>query len=49
MSDGRLARFFANGMLLNVIAAMGFHEETEPEPWARRLLTGCRQGDESES
>ena len=36
-SDRRLARFFANGMLLNVIASMGFHEEAEPEPWAYRL------------
>ena len=43
-SDQRLARFFANGMLLNVIAAMGFHEEAHPEPWAFRLLTGCREG-----
>ena len=43
--DARLARFFANGMLLNVIAAMGFHEEAEPEPWALRLMTGCREGD----
>jgi hypothetical protein len=45
-SDKRLARFFANGMLLNVIAAMGFHEEAEPEPWALRLMTGCRGSDE---
>jgi AcrR family transcriptional regulator len=44
-SDKRLARFFANGMLLNVIAAMGFHEDAEPEPWAYRLLTGCREED----
>jgi hypothetical protein len=44
-SDQRLARFFANGMLLNVIAAMGFHEEAEPEPWAYRLLTGCRDSE----
>jgi AcrR family transcriptional regulator len=44
-SDARLARFFANGMLLNVIAAMGFHEEAEPEPWAYRLMTGCREGE----
>jgi AcrR family transcriptional regulator len=44
-SDARLARFFANGMLLNVIAAMGFHEEAEPEPWAFRLMTGCREGE----
>lgn len=46
-SPARLARFFATGMLLNVIAAMGLHEEAEPEPWAQRLLTGCRQGDEA--
>jgi AcrR family transcriptional regulator len=46
VSAQRLARFFANGMLLNVIAAMGFHEEAEPEPWALRLMTGCRE-DES--
>ena len=45
-SDRRLARFFANGMLLNVIAAMGFHEESEPEPWAFRLMTGCRESEE---
>ena len=45
VSDQRLARFFANGMLLNVIAAMGFHEEAEPEPWAYRLMTGCRDGE----
>jgi AcrR family transcriptional regulator len=45
-SQKRLARFFANGMLLNVIAAMGFHEEAEPEPWAYRLMTGCRESDQ---
>ena len=42
----RLARFFADGMLLNVIAAMGFHEDAEPEAWAARLLSGCRAPDE---
>jgi AcrR family transcriptional regulator len=46
-SDRRLARFFANGMLLNVIAAMGFHEEAEPEQWAYRLLTGSREQGEA--
>ena len=46
-SDQRLARFFANGMLLNVIAAMGFHEEAEPEQWAYRLLTGSRDQGEA--
>jgi len=45
-SEKRLARAFANAMLLNVIAAMGFHEEAEPEGWALRLMTGCRQTEE---
>jgi AcrR family transcriptional regulator len=45
-SEGRLATFFAKGMLLNVIAAMGLHAEAEPEPWASRLLTGSREGGE---
>jgi AcrR family transcriptional regulator len=34
-----VSRFFAIGMLLNVIAAMGVQEGAEP--WAARLLTGC--------
>jgi hypothetical protein len=34
-------------MLLNVIAAMGFHEEAEPEQWAYRLLTGSREQGEA--
>jgi len=46
VSQRRLARFFANGMLFNVIAAMGLHEEAEPEPWAVRLMAGCRETDE---
>ena len=45
VSQRRLARFFANGMLWNVIAAMGFHEEAEPEPWAARLMAGCSDMD----
>jgi AcrR family transcriptional regulator len=38
----KIAKFFANGMLLNVIAAM----ELDPgdEPWADRLLSGCENG-----
>jgi len=44
-SAARLARFFATGMLLNVIAALGLHEEQEPEPWALGLLTGSRGPD----
>jgi AcrR family transcriptional regulator len=43
VSDEQLSRFFAKGMLLNVIAAMGLHEEAEPEPWASRLLTSGRE------
>jgi AcrR family transcriptional regulator len=38
----RLARFFAMGMLFNVVGAMGLHEEADPEPWAARLMAGCR-------
>jgi AcrR family transcriptional regulator len=41
----RLARFFAMGMLFNVVGAMGLHEDSEPEPWAARLLAGCRDLD----
>jgi AcrR family transcriptional regulator len=43
-SEARLATFFAKGMLLNVIAAMGLHEGPEPEPWAQRLVSGSREG-----
>src|SRR3990170_3036827 len=41
VSAPRLARFFAMGMLHNVVAATGLHEEAEPEPWAVRLIAGC--------
>jgi len=37
----RVAQFFAMGMLFNVLAAMGFHGDEEPEPWAARLMAGC--------
>jgi AcrR family transcriptional regulator len=37
----RIARFFATGMLLNVIAALGL--DRDPEPWAQRLLAGCKE------
>jgi AcrR family transcriptional regulator len=43
VGPARLARFFAMGMLFNVVAAMGFHEDAEPEPWAVRLLSGSRE------
>jgi hypothetical protein len=35
----RISRFFAAGMLLNVIASMGLQSPTQP--WAVRLLEGC--------
>jgi AcrR family transcriptional regulator len=35
----QISRFFAAGMLLNVIASMGLQNPTEP--WAVRLLEGC--------
>ena len=40
-SPGEVTRFFAAGMLLNVIAAMGVQDGSEP--WAGRLLSGCMQ------
>lgn len=36
--DDRIQFFFAKGMLINVIAAMGAHELDEP--WTRTLMTG---------
>src|SRR5438445_1094328 len=37
-----VATFFAQGMLLNVFASMGL-TVGEPEPWAERLLAGCKE------
>ena len=37
--DERIQFFFAKGMLINVIAAMGAHELDEP--WTRTLMTGA--------
>jgi hypothetical protein len=34
--------FFAQGMLINVMSAMGLKDSDEP--WARRLLEGCKEG-----
>jgi AcrR family transcriptional regulator len=34
------ARFFANGMLMNVLASMGAPDEE----WGRRLVEGCKDG-----
>ena len=36
-----VASFFAKGMLMNVIASMGM--TATPEPWATRLLEGCKE------
>jgi AcrR family transcriptional regulator len=36
----RTAAFFAKGMLLNVLNAMGVFED--PTPWGDRLIEGCR-------
>ena len=37
-----VSAFFAKGMLLNVITAMSLLDADEP--WARRLVEGCRNG-----
>jgi len=39
-----VARFFAQGMLLNVFASMGLFVG-QAEPWAERLLAGCKEID----
>jgi len=36
-----VSAFFGKGMLLNVVASMGLLEN--PEPWAERLLEGCKE------
>jgi hypothetical protein len=39
-----LARFFAKGMLMNVLAAMDYSIKDEPrDSWAARLAEGCRE------
>jgi hypothetical protein len=35
-----ISRFFANGMLMNVLASM----QAPEEDWGRRLLEGCKDG-----
>ena len=42
--EARLSRFFARGMLLNVIASMELIDSDEP--WAKALIEGCRQHEE---
>jgi AcrR family transcriptional regulator len=39
-----VSRFFAQGMLLNVVASMGL--DTYAEPWAERLMQGCKETDD---
>jgi AcrR family transcriptional regulator len=41
LGEKAVADFFALGMLLNVFASMGL--TVDPEPWAERLLAGCKQ------
>jgi AcrR family transcriptional regulator len=41
LDTARVARFFAKGMLINVIAAMGLRDDTDG--WAGRLVDGCKQ------
>jgi hypothetical protein len=36
-----ISRFFANGMLITILLAMGMVEE--PEPWATRLLEASKE------
>jgi AcrR family transcriptional regulator len=36
-----VTKFFATGMLINVIASMDLYER--PEAWSERLLAGCRE------
>jgi AcrR family transcriptional regulator len=39
-----VARFFAKGMLMNVLAAMEYSIKDEPrDSWAARLAEGCRE------
>jgi AcrR family transcriptional regulator len=39
-----IARFFATGMLMNVLAAMDYSIKDEPrDSWAARLAEGCRE------
>ena len=40
LSPEEVSRFFASGMLLNVLASMDLY--AEPEEWSQRLLAGCK-------
>jgi AcrR family transcriptional regulator len=39
----QISRFFANGMLMNVLSSL----QAQEEDWGRRLLAGCKDGMES--
>jgi AcrR family transcriptional regulator len=41
LEPATISSFFATGMLLNVFASMGL-TTGESEPWAERLLAGCK-------
>ena len=43
LPDAEVSNFFARGMLFNVVASMGLHDH--PEPWAERLIAGCKPQD----
>jgi hypothetical protein len=42
LGQAEIASFFAMGMLLNVFASMGLIA-ADTEPWAARLLEGCKK------
>ena len=41
LPPARISKLFAEGMLLNVVAAL--HLTESPEPWAERLIAGCKE------
>jgi hypothetical protein len=38
LGQAEIARFFASGMLMNVLASM----QAPGEPWGQRLIDGCK-------
>ena len=41
LPPGDVSRFFARGMLFNVVSCMALHDAGEP--WADRLIAGCKE------
>ena len=41
LPEEEVTRFFAVGMLMNVMASMDLWES--PEAWSQRLLAGCKE------